>query len=282
MKKQSTGIMERIRTVYYKLTETERKVADYVLANADKVQYMSIAELAQACSVADSSVFRFCRSLDMPGFTGFRLELAKNLAVSGKRKSQDCDDSVRGRYMKTSQLVQQALDETFQLIDEDAVKQAVTMMEQADRVLVMGSGGGSITAEVFVHMFSGICNKCKSISDPHMQYMEVASMTPKDVLIVLTRTGATINGINLLRHARECGVPTVLVTRFPQSPAAEFADVILRTGYDESPLEFGTVPGRLATLMVAEMLLSEYYSRNRAECEKYSRRMVESISSQHV
>ncbi len=54
-----TDIFSQIRLKYNSFTNTEKKVADYILENGEKVVYMSITDLAYACNVADSSVFRF-------------------------------------------------------------------------------------------------------------------------------------------------------------------------------------------------------------------------------
>ncbi len=279
---ENIEILEKIRAEYYNLTASERKIADYIWQNAEKVQLMSITELAGACEVADATVSRFCRSLDQSGFSGFKLELAKSIATAGEQKCEHCDDSVLGRSRKTGILVQRAIEETIQLADEETVKQAVTLMEKADKVLCLGSGGAIITAWQFAHIFSTICNKCTVADETHLQYMALASMTTRDVLIVLSHSGATRGGIEMLKQAKSYGINTILITHFPQSPAAEYADIILRSGFDENPLEIGAMPARVSALMVVDMLFQEYYNRNKTQCEAYRRRVAEALATQHV
>ena len=48
-----------IRGEYNQFTKAEKKVADFILNNPKKVLFMSITELAEACGVGDTSVFRF-------------------------------------------------------------------------------------------------------------------------------------------------------------------------------------------------------------------------------
>ena len=76
MDEQNLNILERIHAFYYQLTASERKVADFVLANHDRVQLMSITQLAEECGTADATISRFCRNLDLKGFNAFKLELA--------------------------------------------------------------------------------------------------------------------------------------------------------------------------------------------------------------
>ena len=77
MDEQNLNILERIHASYYQLTATERKVADYVLAQHAQVQFMSITQLADECGTADATVSRFCKRLNLKGFNAFKIELAK-------------------------------------------------------------------------------------------------------------------------------------------------------------------------------------------------------------
>ena len=57
----NSNIILQIQATYNQLTKAEKKVADYVLQNKKEVLYMSITDLADACEVGDTSVYRFCR-----------------------------------------------------------------------------------------------------------------------------------------------------------------------------------------------------------------------------
>lgn len=69
----------QIKASYNQFTRAEKKVADYVLDNQEKVLYMSITDLADACEVGDASVYRFCPSMLSgtipPAVTSHRLKL---------------------------------------------------------------------------------------------------------------------------------------------------------------------------------------------------------------
>ena len=54
----NSNIILQIQATYNQLTKAEKKVADYVLQNKKEVLYMSITDLADACEVGDTSVYR--------------------------------------------------------------------------------------------------------------------------------------------------------------------------------------------------------------------------------
>ena len=53
----------KVRAVYNQFTKAEKKVADYILQHPKDVLFMSITDLAEACDVGDTSVFRFCKTM---------------------------------------------------------------------------------------------------------------------------------------------------------------------------------------------------------------------------
>ena len=82
--------------------------------------------------------------------------------------------------------------------------------------------------------------------------------------------------------AKSRGVKIILVTRFNKSPAANLADVVLRCGSNEGPFQFGSVPAKVAQLIVMDVLFQEYYNRNKETCEEYIQRIAAALSGMHI
>ncbi len=89
--RRGDGISELVRASYARLSRSERRVADLVLADASAVLRAPTAELARHASVSQPQVIRFCRSLGFEGVKDFRRELGTSLALSahgiGRRSS---------------------------------------------------------------------------------------------------------------------------------------------------------------------------------------------------
>ena len=114
---EQQNIIERIHASYYQLAPAEKKVADYVLAQREQIQFMSITQLADECGVADATISRFCRSLQLKGFNAFKLELAQHTAPEKIRVPVTADlDTMEGRCQEISRLAHEAVDQTVQLL----------------------------------------------------------------------------------------------------------------------------------------------------------------------
>ena len=283
MNEQSMDILERIRASYYQLTAAERKVADYVLTQHSQVQFMSITQLADECGTAETTVTRFCRSLKLKGFNAFKIELARHsvLGVSSRREPVSTD-TLAGRVRESGRLAIDAVHQTTELMDLNQIGRAVELIEQAPAVLCLGSGGSMIMACECAHLFSTVTGKFTTISDAHMQISAVATMDPKGVIILFSYSGATTGGIQILELARQRGIRTILVTRFQKSPAAKLSEVVLCCGSNESPFQFGSVPAKVAQLVVIDVFFQEYCLRNQESCNERVQYIASALSALHI
>ena len=283
MNEQSMDILERIRASYYQLTAAERKVADYVLTQHSQVQFMSITQLADECGTAETTVTRFCRSLKLKGFNAFKSELARHsvLGVSSRREPVSTD-TLAGRVQESGRLAIDAVHQTTELMDLNQIGRAVELIEQAPTVLCLGSGGSMIMACECAHLFSTVTGKFTTISDAHMQISAVATMDPKGVIILFSYSGATTGGIQILELARQRGIRTILVTRFQKSPAAKLSEVVLCCGSNESPFQFGSVPAKVAQLVVIDVFFQEYCLRNQESCNERVQYIASALSALHI
>ena len=54
MEEKQQSVILKIGSDYYSLTPAEKRLADFILANQEKVTQLSISELARASSVAEA------------------------------------------------------------------------------------------------------------------------------------------------------------------------------------------------------------------------------------
>ena len=282
MPEKSFDIIERIRNEYLDLTAAERKVADYVLDAESNVQFMSITQLAEECGVADATVSRFCRTLELRGFNAFKLEIAKCARPRTAPAKDVSTDSAEGRKAEVIRLGIDAIEQTAAMVSDENVLKAVQLFENARRVVCLGSGGSMIMASTFANLFSTVANNFFSLPDSHAQLSAAASLSQDDVIVMFSYSGSTTIGLQILEVAKNRGVKTVLLTRYVKSPAAKLADVVLCCGTNESPLQTGSVPAKIAQLVVMDILYQEYCHRNREACDDQINSIATAMSGTHL
>ena len=200
------NIFETISSQYFQLTNSEKKVADYVLRHRIDVQYMSISELAEECTVADATISRFCRRLGLTGYNAFKLELAK---ASMTRDSHRADAVIlqesSGFHAMCKKLLGEnvaVLEQTIQLLDPRQVSRAVDLLRRSRRVVCMGQGSSMVLSEEAWTLFSTVSPKFLFVPDSHLQMNTLALMDPDELVLFFSYSGSTRDFQDLLEVAR--------------------------------------------------------------------------------
>ena len=264
----ASNILESITAQYHSLTRSGKKLADYIFAHTGEAQYFSISTLAENSGVSEASITRFCHGLGLAGYNDFKLALAKTDHVTDMGELSDSpqgiasEDSLNTIFQKIHKASVLSLNETLELLDEDAINKAVDLLVQADRGFCFGNGGSMVMAMEAWARFSTATSRFVHVSDSHMQIMNTALATSRDVLLVFSYSGSTKDMEDTLQIAREHGVSIILVTHYPNSRAAQFADVVLLCGYNEGPLQSGSIPAKVGQLLLIDCLFYGFCRRN--------------------
>jgi DNA-binding MurR/RpiR family transcriptional regulator len=266
-------IFSQIRSRYNAFTNTEKKVADYILENMKDVIYMSITDLADACNVGEASVFRFCKTMNLKGYQEFKIALAHSISqgeetpqISGQLTLQDTIGEISSKILSTNI---SALTETFNLINESDISTAIDSFIAAERVHFFGVGASLMTAMEAKNKFMRITNKTECSIDSHLQIMSAALMTEKDVAVLISYSGSTKDTIEVAKVAKERGAKIISITRFAKSPLTNYSDITLLCGANEGPLQGGSLSAKLAQLYLLDILYMEYFKRTKKDSILY-------------
>ena len=282
----SANLLLDIQLSYNQFTKTEKKIADFVVENAGQVLFMSITDLADACDVADASVYRFCRTIGMKGYQEFKMKLSLSIDPKENAEKETGEktreqDSLSSRMAGILDSHISALKETGMLLDETAVEKAVSMMEKARNIYFFGIGDSLLTAREAHNKFLRITNKVNCIEDPHMQAMSASMADSNDLIFIISYSGSTKDNVYVARIARQSGAKIVGITRFLKSPLTNYTDVTLICGANEGPLEGGSMSAKMSQLYIIDVLFQEYYRRNltvsRNNNKKTSKAVVEKL-----
>ncbi len=280
------NVFTKINNGYYEFTGAEKKIADYVMLHQRESQFMSISELSAAAGVAEATVSRFCRRLGYKGYSAFKLDVANSTAsqVSSNPLSGEVlpEDSVEDMCRKVCTADIDAVRQTMELVRPAAIIQAADFLLDARRILCMGQGGSLIQAMECAHLFSTAMPNFYAVQDSHLQAIRTALLDERDVVMYFSYSGSTKDLIDIMKLARSRGARSILITRFPNSPGAACADVVLECGSREGPLQLGSVAARMAQLYLVDVLFSEVCRRDIEGCRKRRNQVAAALSDKHL
>lgn len=286
MNNEKQSVFVHIGTEYYSFTASEKKLADYILTVQEQASHMSISELADACGVADATVTRFCHRLGYKRYPDFKLAVANASAhrlkynpLSGEITREDDLETISQKLLAANSL---AMSQTLEVLKLEEVSRAAEMLRSAGNVLCMGQGGSMLIASEASHLFSTVTNKFRPVSDSHLQAMAATMAEKGDAILFFSYSGSTVDMLDTLKTAKERGAGVILVTRFPNSPGAALADVVLQCGANENPLQSGSIPARIAQMYLLDILFTEYTRWNLAQAKESRNRIAQALTAKHI
>ena len=262
----------------------EKKVADYVVGHEKQAQYMSISELAEECGVAEATISRFCRRMGYKGYSAFlswRWPIRFWLPSGGRSPQTNWR---RGRSVPVRACTTRTWPPSPRpgKLPAELIRKAVDYMLEAGKVLCMGQGGSMIMAQEATHLFFHHQADFYPVCDSHMQAIWAAQLTQGDVVLHFSYSGATRDLVEVMAQARERGARNILITRFPKSPGALYADVVLQCGAKEGPLRAGNSGSPNGSALSAGCAFYEMCQRDRAGTEAIQERIADALSDKHL
>ena len=142
MEEKQQSVILKIGSDYYSLTPAEKRLADFILANQEKVTQLSISELARASSVAEATVSRFSRHMGYKSFPLLKLAVANAMAqarlgdtpLSGQVAPQDDLTTMAQKLYRANT---EAMLQTMEVLDLNVVSQVASLFQEARQVLIL-------------------------------------------------------------------------------------------------------------------------------------------------
>ncbi len=249
------------------LSAAEQQIARYILENPEEATLLTVRELARRAFASPSSVVRLCRSVGFDGYKELRHALVAELAALGDRgrhpeQELAADDDIHDIVYKITQKNIQSLSDTQRLLSPEVVEKCVDLLDGSRAVLLYGLGSSLCVARDAYLKFLRLDKPCVLNDDWHSQLLQARNSTPKDVAIVFSYSGQTVEMVQCMQTMKGNGTPLIAITRYSPSRIAALADYNLYIAANESLFRNGAMSSRLAQLNVVDILYTAYASRH--------------------
>jgi DNA-binding MurR/RpiR family transcriptional regulator len=250
------GCLLRLQSKRESLRPAERTVADFVLAEPERLLHMTVSQTARDCNVGEATVIRLCRALGYSGYQEFKLRLAQDLVepVEYIHEHITFADSAAEIAQKVFQTNAKAVENTHRTLDPAVVEAAARTLVGAARIDIYGVGYSSFSALDAKYKFVRLGLTADAPGDPHLQIMAAVRLRPGDAAIGISHSGSTKDVVESLGQARKAGAATIAITNFSPSPLTREADLVLLTASPGSPLGGEVFTSRIAQLCVLDVL----------------------------
>ena len=261
-------LVQFITEKYNLLTDSEKKLSDYIINNFDLVLSISVQELAKQTGFSVATVVRFAQHLGFDGYKEFRLYLAR-LANDHEDFILDFtknESSTESQISKMLSSCAECINLTEKNLDHSTLASVVKAIGGARKIAFFGVGTSFVVCRDASMKFRRVGVTAESASEPSEICAAMVGMTEGDVVFGISHSGNNDTVTGALRVARQSGLTTVAVTTFKNSSVCDFADYILYTQTREGPLHKIAITSRVSQFAMMDSLLMAYFTEYYDKC----------------
>jgi DNA-binding MurR/RpiR family transcriptional regulator len=228
---QADGL-KKVRSLYPKLTRTERRLADFVMGHREFV-FQSITELVDSSGIGYGSIMRFCKKLGYAGFQDFKVHLAQDLAVEESQLKRRDEQDYLARLTEEACL---DIRNTAQMLSRAQLEGAAKLLSKVGRVLIAGSAGSAVTALELEYQLIRGGGEAMAVFDNHMQRIRAATLGTNDAAFIVSFSGSSKDGLAVAEIAKKCDAKIISLTNYAHSPLGKLSNFVLTTAIHKDPL----------------------------------------------
>ena len=225
----------KIRSERDHMSAIERRIADFILDNAQLLRDYSSQQLANALGISQSSVVKFCQKLGFKGYPDLKYSVGEAIARADNGDDAQRPDTGDGEPPHDAALElwrckSEAQEETRSINTPEAIEAVAAVIADAGnhgKVFIIGLGEDDIHARAFALRLSllGILT-VHNFDTAHMT-ASVSAARAGDVLLVFSEHGKQPALCQIGRLFRQRGGSVVTVTRHTSNPLRAHADLTL-------------------------------------------------------
>lgn len=234
---ENNDLLNRIEKNYLKLSKGQKRIADYILANYDKVAFMTASVLGDTVGVSESTVVRFANALGYDGYP----KLLKGLQESIKTKlttvqrfelAKEIDKE--GTYLK--KIMNSDIDnvrKTLEGVDEDVLSNIVGHIHKARKVYILGLRSSHILANYLGFYLNFIVEDVHVVpvgTQDVFDYM--INLSDEDLLITISFPRYAKTTYDIVNYANRVGATIIGITDTDSSPLVPLVSECLFAKYN--------------------------------------------------
>ncbi|MCS3432011.1 MurR/RpiR family transcriptional regulator [Klebsiella sp. BIGb0407] len=250
----------RIRTRYPMLAQSERKLADFLLADPERVRHLSSQQLAEEAGISQSSVVKFSQKMGFKGFPAMKLAISEALASGQNPHSVLVHNQILGDdplRMVGEKLIKEniaAMHASLDVNTEEKLLASINLLRNARRVLLVGIGASGLVAKNFSWKLMKIGINAVAEQDMHALLATVQAMSSDDILLAISYSGER-REINLAAdEALNVGAKVLTITGFTPNALQQRATLCLYTIAEEQATRSAAISSTSAQMMLTDLL----------------------------
>lgn len=229
------SFIKRIQEKFHEMSPKNKKLAEYLSTNYDKVVFQTAKSLAEDVHVSEATVTRFATTLGYKGYPDMvramseivktRITTVDRLQLSIKSSQGYQQKDVMNRDMVN-------IRRTLEELEINSFQEAVQQITSARKIHVVSFRSAASLGSFLQYYLQILFKNCTLISNSTNLVDELVDVGPEDLVIGISfarYTKLTVEGLQL---AKERGAQTLVITDTSTSPLVRHGDTVLMAHRD--------------------------------------------------
>ena len=259
-------VIETIHEYYGQIFSAEKKVADFILANPEKIINFNVSELASKSDVSDATVIRFCKHIGFDGYHHLKICLSRDIGRKQGNGSLDPYGFKPGSIGELLNGIINNIASIGRVIDPNVLATCVNLLRSCGYVHLVAIGNSTSLAQYLGFWFGRIGLHC-TFGSPEYFFSQINLARPGDVVLAISQSGSTKQVVQAVDLAAERGLKTIAISKYKHSPLSKRVDHLLLSANGEKFHNLYMKYSLLSEMIVIETLLYHLLDGNYTNLE---------------
>ena len=244
-----------------RLTPTERRIAEAVIAEPTLLAFGTVSDLAEAVGTSRPSIVRFATKLGFEGYPRLQDHVRRDLSTQLERPSDRIRRGPGGHTARRA--IEQSMESVFAAVDRGLLSELATHFTKATRVLVLSGETSRAGAHSLVSGLSMVRPGVRLLEERNLG-RDLADAHPDDLLVVIDFPRYRNAVVRAARVFADAQGNVLAITDGPLSPLAQVTELWVAV---EVPA-IGPFDSSLPAVALAELLVMEVAAQQQAGATK--------------
>jgi DNA-binding MurR/RpiR family transcriptional regulator len=271
----SGDVIEELRRRYDRLTQSQKRIAEYIVEHSQSVAFSTVDQLAAQLDVNPSTIVRFTYRLGLNGFPDLQERMRELVRGQLSRTGDPINESQVANHLEGTSFGAslshdwQNLHRTIAGLSPDALGRAANIMARARRVYVVAGFSTFPVAQYFALILDRLRSDVSLMaSNDAFATPRLVEMKSEDCVIAFTFPRYASATHRIAMWAKDNKAKVIAVTDSPISAVGQIADAVLLAVSAGTGMQNSMV----APMAVANALLNGVAAaKGTSALERYSR-----------
>ena len=272
----SGDTIEELRRQYDRLTQSQKRIAEYIIEHSQEVAFSTVDQMAERLDVNPSTIVRFAYRLGLNGFTDLQERMQELVRGQLSRIGDPVSESEAAGHLEGTSFGAslshdwQNLHHTIAGLDDATFDHAINALARARRVYVVPESSGFSVAHYFARVLDRLRSNISLVaSNDAFALPPLIEVKGEDCLLAFTFPPYAKATYQVAMWAKENKAKVIAVTNSPISAVGQIGDIVLLA--DSTGI--GAQNSLVAPMAVANALLNGVAAaKGTSALKRYNRR----------